>query len=199
MEFAGEVKEVYGSKKVTLLSATDYLINSEFTSLSSKLLKELKSKGVDVHLSSRLDISDLSPGALSAPRDFTLPNGETLKKVDFILLATGSKPNVSLIKEADPEAIIVKNGVEIANVDSSLRLTSTKFSNVFTMGDAMGGKTTMNVIQQAPVLAGNIGLLVKNDQAKLKSWSPMEGIIVVPIGSKGGAAHLPPSKWIGAL
>lgn len=155
------------------------------TSLSSKLQSQLKSKGVDVHLSSRIDVSSLSPGPLSEPRDFDLPNGETIKNVDFLLLATGSKPNVSLIKDSDPNAIVEQNGVEIAKVDKELRLVSDNLKGVFVIGDASGGKTAMNLLQQAPVTATNIAALVKNENANLKQWKPMEGIIVVPIGPKG--------------
>ncbi|KAE8210070.1 hypothetical protein CF327_g6004 [Tilletia walkeri] len=194
VEFAGEIHAQYSApeqrKKVTLVSRSEQLISkSTPIGLHNSLLNQLEKLGVEVLLGDSVDLPEgTKTGTLEETLSFTSKNGTDIPDVDFVVVATGTKPAADLWAQADPAS--VTDGQ--AKVDhKSLRAESTVLTNWFAAGDVAslpGNKTLVNARTGGGVAAANIVSLIKGGKESSK-FSVMN-VTVVPLGLNGGASSM---------
>lgn len=193
VEFAGEVRAAHPDKKIALISSGAQLIGSQYSSgLHNKLYSQLTSSGTKVILNESVDISGLSTGPIPS-HTFKTSATATEIEADYLLNATGTKPDASLLSAADASAV---DECGAARVDANLRVRSEMLRNVFAVGDATGAGSIMAAKPQTTALSASLLALVnapkdKAEQVQLKEYKAPAVMIVVPLGPKGGASQLP--------
>lgn len=101
--------------------------------------------------------------------DLTLTNGETIS-ADFLIRATGQKPNTQLINSLEPSTseplVNPKNG--FIRVKPTMQLADPKYPNIFSVGDIADSgarKTVRAAIPQVSIIAQNIMQMIDGKEA----------------------------------
>jgi apoptosis-inducing factor 2 len=187
VELAGEISTAFPNKSVTLVSNSPVLIPGYSAKLSRAVQTQLRRKGVQLRLDTRVDTLTYRerphPGILGndagdAPRHLIFPT-------------LGAQPVTALFREM-VGARFDRQGRVI--VDAWLRPAG--LSRLFSLGDAAATGDPMTIVaitRQVPWLAKTInGLLAGRRVESLdpyKPW-PSRGILV-PLGPQDGASVLP--------
>ncbi|GAA5941535.1 NAD(P)/FAD-dependent oxidoreductase [Sporobolomyces koalae] len=203
IEFAGEVAEYYrtssGDKKkeITLVHSGERLIQDEGfkPKFGHSLQKQLEGLGVRVVLNEKLQVGERKTGKLQGQDQvFHYVNGQTVK-ADFLFVAFGNSPNTSFLPSTllDPKThrVLVKSTFE---TESNPR--------IYAIGDISSTdepKLYANAKNHGAVVSQNIVDSIEREQkggsstgttrAK-KEYSPGQPLMVVSVGSKGGAGQL---------
>lgn len=194
VEFVGEVMALYPEKKVTLVSRSSSLIDGIKPAVGQKLVGILEqSKSVDLKLGTSIELPSDIPSASLLPqaRQVRLSDG-TQVETDFVLVATGGKPNTTLVAQSGYESAINDKGA--IKVDpKTLRVLDPKLGFYFGLGDctdAPGTKTTVSIQSQAPVVASQINSLLQGKGKAGKLYKEGPEIMIVSYGPNNGAGVL---------
>ncbi|KAI5478433.1 hypothetical protein MNV49_005074 [Pseudohyphozyma bogoriensis] len=189
VEFAGEVKETFPDKKVTLVHPAPRLFKNWNQGLGDKLEEQLKALGVDIIYDVRIDTGDLTNGLIKE-REFDLGQGRTVT-ADFIFIAHGSRPNSAIFEAYDPKLVDSRGAVRVL---PSLQLPSIR--NAFAVGDLNDipeNKLAGAAFHQGGYVAKNIAALIKaggpESSVKLKEWGASKPHCAITIGHEGGAGQ----------
>ncbi|CAD6917831.1 unnamed protein product [Tilletia controversa] len=179
------------NKKITLVSRSEQLISkSTPIGLHNKLNKQLQALGVQVLLADSVDLPEgTQTGTLDEPRSFTSKNGTSIADVDFVVVATGTKPIADLFAKADPASVV--DGQAKVN-HATLRADSAVLTNWFAAGDVAalpGNKTLVNALGGGNTAAANVASLIKGGKDNAKSFGAMN-VTLVPLGTQGGASSI---------
>lgn len=192
IELAGEIREMYVDKPVTLVSRAPQLCQGFNPRLGAALQQQLEAKNVSV-------ILNASPKKLPSSREpvgpvnWTLNNGQSLT-VDLVFFATGASIDNRLLFTLNGTKFSGKNR---AIVDPWWRLpnapTVLAFGDAAESGDPM---TAVALMRQIPHIAEVVKSMAEGRNPEwvkpYKSWQADP--IFVPIGPKGGASILPIGK-----
>lgn len=145
IQFASDIKELYPEKQVTLLHSRSRLLPRFDPLMHSEVARGLEDLGVDLLLSTRLDLASLSEpctqSAQSKPtRSVRTTTGRTLS-ADLVLLCTGQTPNTTLLRDFAPETIDESTGY--AKVNRALQLTP-----VGSMESSSSGNESVDEVSQ---------------------------------------------------
>lgn len=125
IQFASDIKDLYPEKQVTLLHSRSRLLPRFDPLMHSEITRGLEDLGVDLLLSTRLDLASLSAPCKESSegkptRTVRTTTGQALS-ADLVLLCTGQTPNTALLKDLAPETI--DDTTEYAKVNRALQLT----------------------------------------------------------------------------
>lgn len=191
VEFAGEVLDVHPGKKITLISRSTGLGSSAFTGLSSKLIHQLKARGVRLILNDFINTYSLRNGPLDSVQTFTTSTGESIS-ADYVLLTSGGKPNTKWLQSLDSSMI---NSDGLIKVSPTFNILAPGWDRFFAVGDAAstpGPKTSFMASQHAPLAAHNVVASIKGETESKwkKAGGPPGNVLLVPVGTSGGASQL---------
>ncbi|KAJ3841345.1 hypothetical protein EV361DRAFT_629736 [Lentinula raphanica] len=188
IELAGEIKDIWPDKKVTVLNRGAQLLNDTYTTkLRTGLKRQLEERGVKVILDDSLE--DLPTGN-SGPVEVRTAKGVSLKP-DLILRTWGARSNTSYL----PPSFLTANGT--VKVLPTLQLPD--HPNIFALGDMIEWdeqKTSAKAqMGHAPVVAKNVELYLKGaDLSKEgKMYKGSMEMIMVSNGRKTGMG------WMSAM
>ncbi|KAL9263707.1 Apoptosis-inducing factor homolog A-like protein [Drosera capensis] len=187
VELAGEIAVDYPDKKVTLVHNGSRLIEFIGPKASTKTLKWLKAKGVDVKLDQYVDLQSLSAGT----RTYTTSAGETIE-ADVHFVCTGVPLASAWLKDTVLGSSLDSSGRLV--VDEHLRIKS--HQNKFAIGDITDLKEIKQgylAQQHAEKAAKNIKtILARQSETKFVRYQPARGAIaIVSLGRKEGVAQFP--------
>lgn len=192
VELAGEIREVYPDKPITLVSRAKQLCDGFNPKLGKTLQSQLEIKNISV-------ILNASPKKLPAskepigPVNWTLNNEQSLN-ADLVFFATGN--------HIDNRLLITLNGTKFSAKDRAIvdpwwRLPNAPsvlaFGDAAESGDPM---TAVALMRQIPHVAEVVLSLAEGRNPQwIKPYKPWAADpLFVPIGSKGGASILPIGK-----
>ncbi|KAJ3711205.1 FAD/NAD(P)-binding domain-containing protein [Lentinula raphanica] len=188
IELAGEIKDIWPDKKVTVLNRGAQLLNDTYTTkLRTGLQRQLEERGVKVILDDSLE--DL-PSESASPVEVRTAKGVSLKP-DLILRTWGARSNTSYL----PPSFLTANGT--VKVLPTLQLPD--HPNIFALGDMIEWdeqKTSAKAqMGHAPVVAKNVELYLKGaDLSKEgKMYKGSMEMIMVSNGRKTGMG------WMSAM
>ncbi|KAJ3755187.1 hypothetical protein EV360DRAFT_73067 [Lentinula raphanica] len=188
IELAGEIKDIWPDKKVTVLNRGAQLLNDTYTTkLRTGLKRQLEERGVKVILDDSLE--DLPTGN-SGPVEVRTAKGVSLKP-DLILRTWGARSNTSYL----PPSFLTANGT--VKVLPTLQLPD--HPKIFALGDMIEWdeqKTSAKAqMGHAPVVAKNVELYLKGaDLSKEgKMYKGSMEMIMVSNGRKTGMG------WMSAM
>ncbi|KAK0466346.1 uncharacterized protein EV420DRAFT_1511174 [Desarmillaria tabescens] len=180
IEYAGEIKDIWPNKKVTIIHGGSKLLNDTYPDrFRNKMENGMKSRGVEIVYNDYLDDIPTS-GAESV----TTRKGKTIKG-DLFVPAWGPKPNTGFIASSLPGAVTDKGFVKIK---PTLQFAS--YPEIFALGDILDWKEQKQAAK-ANAHAALISTNVLNylDGKPLKEYKGSYELILVTNGKNGGAAY----------
>jgi len=181
-ELAGEIFDKYKQeKKVTIVSSSEKLVSSDFSSKFDASVKYLwESAGVEVVVGK----ADLTSVKLNQVEKQSLRIGETELEADLVISCIGMPPNKAEVAKLLPASSIDETGR--AKVDEFLAVEGC--SNVFALGDCCNTpehKMAAHAAVHAETVVANI-LLEAEGKARKAYKQKFVGMLV-PFGAKAGA------------
>jgi apoptosis-inducing factor 2 len=187
IELAGEIKETWPEKSITLLDTAGVIMGGPFKSeLREELQRQLDQLGVEVLLDSALQSEPPNePGQLGA-FTVTIDGGRSLT-ADIWFRCYGVTPNSEYLGTSLLSARRADGQIEVAPTLQVVGQTT-----VFAIGDLSTADAKMAAFagRQATTVVANIKALASGDQ-ELSDYEPMGTVILVTIGTTGGAGQLP--------
>ena len=182
VELAGEIKDFYKDKNVTLYNREDRLIDSMSPSSSQRALNILQKLGVDVKLN--------SPSSVEKREKNRVVVKEKEQEVEYNIVyeTFGNKFEVDFAKKEFSDAID-ENNQFITNEYLQLK----EYKNIWVIGDINNIekiKLGFLATKQAKLTALNLYREIKHK--KIKKYKKMKGTLsLITIGRKHGIAQLP--------
>ncbi|KAK0208923.1 hypothetical protein DFS33DRAFT_1306417 [Desarmillaria ectypa] len=180
IEFAGEIKDIWPNKKVTIIHGGSKLLNDAYPDrFRNKMENGMKSRGVEIVYNDYLD--DIPASGVES---VTTRNGKIIK-ADLFVPAWGPKPNTGFIASSLPGAITDKGFVKIK---PTLQLAS--YPEIFALGDILDWKEQKQAAKanaHAALISANV--LSYLDGKHLKEYKGSYELILVTNGKNGGAAY----------
>lgn len=189
VEMAGELAEAPGSKKVTLVSRSNSLLEDATVSVQRAAVSLLKAKNVDVLTG--ITVEEAVYESDSKTWKVKLSNRETYT-ADAYIATTGTIPNNDFIPKEylDPKGWV--------KVDEQLRVVQNGVSrsDTYAIGDITCHpyRLLSRVSPQGQTIASNIAAAIDQSSRKM-TYSPerQKKMMVVPVGQSTGTGHL--GRW----
>ncbi|KAJ7151223.1 hypothetical protein C8R46DRAFT_1123597 [Mycena filopes] len=182
-ELAGELKDIWPQKDVTIVHGQSLLFNDVYPERYRKsAANHLTARGIKIVLNETVEDSqtELSPGSVATQAGLKLPAG-------LIVKTTGaSRPNTAFLKSLDANALTPAGFV---NVKPTLQLLN--YPNIFAAGDIVEWKEQKQAIKagaHAQLVTKNILSYIKG--GSLKGYSTSFEAIVLTNGKRGGVTYL---------
>ncbi|XP_014494217.1 apoptosis-inducing factor homolog A-like [Vigna radiata var. radiata] len=195
VELAAEIAVDFPDKKVTIVHKGVRLLEYIGQKASSKTLKWLKSKKVDVKLEQSVEVRSSS----EENKTYETSNGETIE-ADAHFLCIGKPVGSAWLRET-----LLKDDLDgdgRIKVDENLRVKGR--SNIFAIGDI----TDVQEIKQGVYASGHAQLVAKNlklliegggKENKLGTYKAQPPISIVSLGRKTAVAQFPFITVLGRL
>ncbi|KAE9400383.1 FAD/NAD(P)-binding domain-containing protein [Gymnopus androsaceus JB14] len=188
IELAGEIKDIWPDKSITIINRGSKLLNDTYSSkLRVGLQRQLQDRGVKLILDD--SVEDL-PVKSSGPVEITTVKGKSLKP-DLIIPTWGGKPNTAYL----PSNFLTPVGT--VKVLPTLQVPS--HPNIFALGDLIEWNEQKSAAKvqmgHAPIVTKNIQLYLQgSDVSKTgKKYKGSMEMIMVSNGRKSGMG------WVGAM
>jgi NADH dehydrogenase FAD-containing subunit len=184
VEFAGELRDEYPEKKITIIHAQPHLLNPAYPDkFRLRLENGLKKRNIELVLD---EFVETFPESGSG--ELVLRSGKKIAS-DCVVHTGGPKPNT--------EFIAASLGDDVLSADKRIKVTPTlqlpTHPSIFAAGDIID----WNEQHQAAKTTGHAGVIVANvlsyivDQPLTKEYKGSPEVIIVTNGKTGGAAFLP--------
>ncbi|KIK00638.1 hypothetical protein K443DRAFT_679005 [Laccaria amethystina LaAM-08-1] len=183
IEFAGEIKDLWPEKEVTIVHNQAILLNGAYPEKWRKTLtKRVQKGGVQLVLDDQID--DVVPG-----QDGTVKTRKGKKiTADLVVPCRGGRPNTGFIASSLGADVLSSAGR--VKVLPTLQLQN--HPRIFAGGDIIEWKEQKQAAKapnHAAVIAKNAFALLEKNQLKAKYAGSPE-MIAVSFGRNGGASHL---------
>lgn len=180
VETAGEIAEAYPTKKVTLVSATEFILPVMKQSGSVKGETNLKGLGVEILKSTKVESAEKTAEGWNV----VLSNGTTLKP-DLYISAMGVIPNTSFM---DKQYL---DGPGYIKVDPTFKVEGVTDGSVFAIGDVTtyDQRYLIKTSNHIPVVAANVKAAIAG--TPLTPYKPDTKVMIfVPTGAKSGTGQV---------
>ncbi|KAF7436511.1 hypothetical protein PC9H_003344 [Pleurotus ostreatus] len=181
LEFAGEIKDIYPNKNITIVQGSDHLLNDAYPlKFRTYAEKNITKRGIKVVLNEYID--DIPTGTFTSIKT---RSGKTIT-ADTVLQARGGRPRTEFIKTLGPD--VLTDGGQV-KVRPTLQLAS--YDNIFAGGDILDIKEEKQVAKalgHVQVLTTNILASISNKP--LKPYKGSTELILITNGKGGGVAYL---------
>lgn len=205
VELAGEIGSHYqitasSRKVVTLIHSGTHLLSSQRSiksGVSDKLVKQLRAvMHTTVLLNDRVitPVVDASRPYIKGATTVTTATGKSIE-ADLIFFTIGTQPHSSVLSNGHYAAAIDAT-THLISVNDKLQLL--QHSNVYAIGDVSSFQPgyAFHTNEQGQHVAKQIVAAVSNKQQTAAKLGP-SNVIVVPLGTHGGAGQLPMFGGIG--
>ncbi|PIG69125.1 hypothetical protein AARAC_011697 [Aspergillus arachidicola] len=195
VEIAGELAEAPGSKKVTLVSRPNVLLEGATVAVQRTAMSLLKRKNVDVLTGTTVEEAVYEPDTQTWK--VKLSTGKTYT-TDAYFATTGTVPNNEFI----PKGCLNPQGW--VNVDEQLRVVENGVSrtDTYAVGDITCHpyRLLSRVSLQGQTVASNIAAAIEqNSRIMTYSTEAQKKMMVVPVGQSTGTGHLGGWTMFGCL
>ncbi|WP_440067062.1 NAD(P)/FAD-dependent oxidoreductase [Streptosporangium sp. OZ121] len=187
LELAGEIRDTWPDKRITVADVGDDILSGPFKpELRAELRRQLDELGIELLLGSSL--REAPPTAPGTAGTFTVKTeaGEELT-ADLWYRCYGVTPVTGYLADDLAPARTARHLVEVT---PELRVIGQ--DNVFAIGDitTVGPPMAVYAGEQAEFVAANIRALIAGE-GELGVYEPMPPVIVVPLGSERGSGQVP--------
>lgn len=182
-ELAGEIKDIWPSKKVTIVHGEDLLFNPAYPDkMRTAAMASMKKRGVELILGDFVDI-----GETTEVEGVTTRSGKSLSSADFVVQTRGPGPNTAFVSASIGSAALSER--HLIRVRPTLQLQD--YRNIFAGGDVIEWKEQKQAAKAGPhgTLIGNNILALLNG-GKLKDYKGALEMILATNGKSGGVAYI---------
>lgn len=188
LELAGEIKEVWPDKQVTIVDPAEELLPGFKPEVVEDLRKQLAELGVEVRLGTGLAASPSTEAGRSGAFTVTTTAGDELS-ADIWFRAYGVNVNSGYLADGK-----LTTRTEQGQVPVTETLNVDGHSHVYAIGDLTNiaeAKMAGYAMQHAEVVAKNIISQIKGEQPEA-TYQPLPfPMILLPLGPRGGVGQLP--------
>ncbi|KAJ7507062.1 FAD/NAD(P)-binding domain-containing protein [Mycena galericulata] len=186
VEYAGEIKDIWPDKDVTIIHGDSGLMNSTYPAgFRTGLEKGLRARGVKIILNDHVDeIPWTEPGP--GPVTLTTRNGTAIP-ADLVVPTRGPRPRTAFVAASlGPSAIDAQQQIKVA---PTLQLPA--YPDIFALGDAIDTveqKQVGKASAHALLVSANVAAYLTG--RALRPYAGSREMIVVTNGANGGRAYL---------
>ncbi|KDQ63257.1 hypothetical protein JAAARDRAFT_29276 [Jaapia argillacea MUCL 33604] len=181
LELAGEIKDIYPNKKVTIVQGDRLLVNDTYPEKWRRdVERRARARGIDIILDDYID-GVPQPGA-----PVTTRKGTTLD-ADLVVPARGGRPNTSFVTTLSPSPLTDRGFVR---VDPTLQVQG--HPSIFATGDILDWpeiKQIAKTYTQVPIIVENLLAYLDGKTGK-KIYKGNPEMIVITNGRNGGAGYI---------
>ncbi|KAI9450584.1 FAD/NAD-P-binding domain-containing protein [Russula earlei] len=178
-EYAGEIKDTFPDKKVTIVHKDGQLLNAVYPDKYRKRLeKDLTSRGIDIVFNDYVDDFDSTPTVTRSGREL---------EGDLVVPTFGSRPATDFVKSLGSDVLNQRGQIKIAK---TFQLQS--HPNIYAIGDVTDWseqKQAAKTAKHAQIAAANI-LTQLDGGVPVKNYSGQPEIIVISNGKKQGIGYI---------
>ncbi|KAG2350794.1 FAD/NAD(P)-binding domain-containing protein [Suillus weaverae] len=182
IELAGEVKDLYPTKKVTIVHGGNQLINAAYgSSLRKGLEKRLHARGVQFMFNEYID--DIPEAGVVG---ITTRSGKHISDADLVVSARGGRPNTDYVTSLGEDAL---NGHGFVKIKPTMQLLN--HPSIFALGDIIDWteqKQAAKLMWHVPVAVANVVSFL-NGVTPTKKYAGATEMIVITNGKKGGMGY----------
>ncbi|MER5351292.1 FAD-dependent oxidoreductase [Kitasatospora sp. NPDC002551] len=188
LELAGEIKDVWPRKQVTVVDPVDRLLPALLPELREELHRQLDALGVTLRLGARLAADPAVEPGRAATFTVALDSGEELT-ADLWFRAHGVRINSDYLADG---RLVERTARGQVRVTDTLALDA--HPHVYAVGDLTAieePKMAGIALQHAEVVAKNIAAQLRGEPAGERYAPPAAPFMLVPLGPRGGVGQLP--------
>ncbi|KAH9962986.1 FAD/NAD-P-binding domain-containing protein [Russula dissimulans] len=178
-ETAGEIKDAYPRKKVTIVHSDSQLLNATYPKKYRKLAeKDVTARGINIVFNDYVDDFDSSSVKTRSGRQL---DG------DLVVATYGAAPGTGFVKSLGSNVLTPRGHIK---VEKTFQLKS--YSNIYAIGDVTDWeeqKQAAKAPKHAQIAADNI-LSQLNGGAPKKTYSGQPEMIVLTNGKKYGVSYM---------
>ncbi|KAJ8487258.1 hypothetical protein ONZ51_g4281 [Trametes cubensis] len=182
LETAGEIRDFWPKKKVTVVHSEAQLLNDTYPDKFRRdIERRARLRGISLILGDKLDIPP--EGTVGV----TTHNGKQLPDADLVVPAYGARPNTDFVASLG-ESVLTQQGT--VRVDEHLEVLG--HPGVFAAGDIIEWKEQKQAAKagtHAAVVAANVVSFLEGKPYK-KVYKGSYEMILIPLGRTGGAGYL---------
>ncbi|MFC5661982.1 NAD(P)/FAD-dependent oxidoreductase [Kitasatospora misakiensis] len=188
LELAGEIKEVWPEKRVTVVAPGDRLLPALRPEVREELHRQLDALGVELRLGVRLVAEPATEPGRTGTFTVRLDTGEELT-ADLWFRAYGVRINGDYLADG---RLVERTARGHVPVGATLALE--QHPHVYAIGDLSAVpelKMAGNAMRHAEVVAKNIAAQLRGEPAEAVHVPTAEPFMLVPLGPRGGVGQLP--------
>ncbi|WP_380284681.1 NAD(P)/FAD-dependent oxidoreductase [Kitasatospora purpeofusca] len=188
LELAGEIKEVWPQKQVTVVDPADRLVPALLPELREELHRQLDALGVIVRLGTRLAADPAVAPGRAGTFTVALESGEELT-ADLWFRAHGVRINSDYLADG---RLVERTAQGQVRVGATLALDA--HPHVYAVGDLTAieePKMAGVALQHAEVAVRNIAAQLRGEPAEAHYRPSAHPFMLVPLGPRGGVGQLP--------
>ncbi|KAH9048426.1 FAD/NAD-P-binding domain-containing protein [Lactarius hengduanensis] len=178
-EYAGEIKDVFPRKKVTIVHSDSQLLNSTYPNKYRKLVeKDVASRGIDIVFNDYVDNFDTIPAATRSQRQL---------EGDLIVPTFGGRPGTGFVKSLGSGVLNARGQIKVA---PTFQIES--HPNIYAIGDVIDWseqKQLAKAPKHAQIAAANI-LSQLNGGSPGKQYTGQPELIIITNGKKQGTSYM---------
>jgi len=179
IEYAGEIKDAFPQKKVTIVHSDSMLLNAAYPNKYRKRIeKDITSRGVEIVFNDYVD-------------DFesTSPKTRSGRQVegDFVVATYGNRPGTAFVKSLDSNVLTPRGQIKI---EKTFQVKS--HPNIYAIGDVIDWeeqKQAAKAAKHAQIAAANILAQVNGGDPKT-NYSGQPELIIITNGKKHGISFV---------
>lgn len=188
LELAGEIREAWPAKRITVVDRSARLLPGYLPEVREALVRQLAQLSIDLHLHTSLITMPPVRDGVRAPFAVATTSGETIR-ADIWFRAFGSRVNTAYL---DDGALVRLTERHEVPVDAHLNVVGHR--NVFAVGDiADTGDPKMATWAQtqAATVVENLRALLRGDAPTAEYARGAAARILLPLGTRHGVGQMP--------
>ncbi|UQU62855.1 FAD-dependent oxidoreductase [Couchioplanes caeruleus] len=190
LELAGEVRDAWPDKHVTVVDRGDRLLPGFLPEVRDDLRRQLADRRIDVRLTTRLSALPPVPPGREARFTVTTGTGERIV-ADIWFRAFGVSLNTGFLADGHLTPLSDRGAVPVAE-----HLNVRGYDHVYAIGDVAGlpdPKMASYAMEHAAIVAANITAQVAGDPPQAVHVPASGRRILLPLGPYAGVGQLPTS------
>ncbi|OJI79390.1 hypothetical protein ASPTUDRAFT_132079 [Aspergillus tubingensis CBS 134.48] len=187
VQMATDMKELYPEKEITVVQSRDQVMPQFHRGLHEIVKKRFEELGINLVTGARIVVPETGFPNNGTPFTVQLNNGTELS-TEFVILATGQKPNNDLIKSlpaSSPDSLINPDNGFI-RIRPTMQFQDPKYPNLFALGDIADTglrKAARPGGPQAAAVAKNIQAMIEGKKPE-EAFPPFPMAIHITLGLK---------------
>ncbi|AGL16457.1 NAD(P)/FAD-dependent oxidoreductase [Actinoplanes sp. N902-109] len=188
IELAGEIKEVWPDKEVTVVDRGDQLLPGFLPEVRDSLLHQLTGRGVRLLLGTGLTALPPVPPGEAARFEVTTADGETIG-ADIWFRAFGVRINTGCLADGRLTTLTGQTTIPVTD-----HLTVRGHDHVYAIGDIADlpdPKMASYAMEHAMIVAANIKAQLAGERPEAVYTPSPDRRILLPLGTEAGVGQLP--------
>ena len=188
LELAGEIRDVWPTKTITIVDPNADLLPGFLPAVRQDLRRQLVDRRIDLRLATSLTVLPSTEVGTAQTFTVTTSAGEAIS-ADIWFRAFGAEPNTAYLRDGALVALTARGTVP---VDEHLNVLGHR--NVYALGDIADtpdAKMATHAQTQASVVISNLHAQLHGERPTAKSHPALVPRILLPLGARAGVGQLP--------